>query len=167
MKLLFTMSITLFALALSPVWAQSNKEKLERGEYLADVLVCIECHTPGILSGGERGPDLAGSEVGYEIPFSGIYHGPNLTPDEETGIGTWSEDDIVKAIRTGERPDGRILSAVMPWRAFAHLTDEDAYAVAAYLKSLEPVSNQVPGPFGPTEQHPGMYYKFMFPGRED
>ena len=105
MKLKTALSIALALLIFDPVWAQSDQEKLERGEYLADVLVCVECHTPGILSGGERGPDLAGSEVGYEIPFSGIYHGPNLTPDIETGIGTWSEDDIVKAIRTGETPE--------------------------------------------------------------
>ena len=163
LKTLLAMTVLCSSFAM-PLAAETQ---IERGKYLAEIMVCVECHTPGVLSGGERGSDLAGSEVGYEIPFQGIYHGANLTPDNETGIGTWSEDDIVKAIRTGERPDARILSASMPWRAFAHLTDEDAYAIAAYLKRLDPVSNQVPGPFGPTETHPGMYYKFMFPGRED
>lgn len=139
---------------------------VERGKYLAHVMVCVECHTPGILTGGERGPDLAGSEFGYGIPGLGVFHGPNLTPDVETGLGSWSEQDIIKAIRTGERPDGRILAAAMPWRAFAELTDADAHALATYLQSLDPVSNQVPGPFGPTETPTGMYYKFMIPGRD-
>ena len=146
---------------------QSSAEtKIERGKYLAEIMVCVECHTPGVLSGGVRGPDLAGSEFGYGIPGLGVFHGANLTPDSETGLGTWSEDDIVKALRTGERPDGRILSAAMPWRAFSHLTDEDAYALAAYLKSLEPVSNQVPGPFGPTETPTSFYYNFVMPMSE-
>ena len=139
----------------------------ERGEYLSHVMVCVECHTPGVLSGGERGPDLAGSEVGYGIPFLGVFHGPNLTPDMETGLGSWSEDEIVLAIRTGERPDGRILAPSMPWRAFAKMTDEDAYALAAYLKNLAPVSNQVPGPFGPSETPTSFYYNFVFPPSAD
>ena len=139
---------------------------IERGEYLATVMVCVECHSPGTLTGGERGPVLSGSEFGYEIPGLGVFHGPNLTPDVETGIGSWSEQDIIKALRTGERPDGRILAAAMPWRAFAEMTDADARALVAYLKSLDPVSNQVPGPFGPGETPTGMYYKFMFPPRE-
>ncbi len=140
--------------------------QIERGEYLTEIMVCVECHTPGVLSGGTRGPDLAGSEAGYGIPGLGVFHGANLTPDNETGLGTWSEDDIVTAIRTGERPDGRILSAAMPWQAFAHLRDEDAYAIAAYLKSLDPVSNQVPGPFGPTETPTSFYYNFTMPPSE-
>ncbi len=139
---------------------------VERGEYLAHVMVCVECHTPGVLTGGERGPDLAGSEFGYELPGLGVFHGPNLTPDVETGLGSWSDQDIIKAIRTGERPDGRILAPAMPWRAFAEISDPDVRALVAYLKSLEPVSNQVPGPFGPTETPTGMYYKFMIPGRD-
>ena len=138
----------------------------ERGEYLAHIMVCVECHTPGVLSGGERGPDLAGSEVGYGIPGLGVYYGANLTPDMETGLGSWSAGDIVTAIRTGERPDGRILSPAMPWRAFSKMTDEDAYALAAYLKSLAPVSNQVPGPFGPTETPTSFYYDFVIPKSE-
>jgi len=163
------MSIKIFAitaavLSLSftaPAFAESPAE---RGEYLSEVMVCVECHTPGVLSGGTRGPDLSGSEVGYGIPGLGVYYGPNLTPDMETGLGSWSEDDIVTALRTGVRPDGRILSPVMPWRAFASLKDEDAYALAAYLKSMESVSNKVPGPFGPTETPTSFYYNFVIPG---
>lgn len=141
----------------------SAETDVERGEYLSHVMVCVECHTPGLLSGGERGADLAGSEVGYGIPFLGVFHGPNLTPDDETGLGTWSADDIVKAIRTGERPDARMLAPAMPWRSFAKMSDEDAYALAAYIQSLDPVSNQVPGPFGPSETPTSFYYNFVMP----
>ena len=94
---------------------------------------------------------LGGSEVGFDIPGLGVFHGPNLTPDSETGLGRWSADDIVRAIQTGTRPDGRVLAPIMPWHAFAELTKQDAQAIAAFLKSLPPVSNKVPGPFGPTE----------------
>lgn len=154
-----------FALGMNATTA-SAETAVERGEYLSHTMVCVECHTPGVLSGGERGPDLAGSEVGYGIPFLGVFHGPNLTPDVETGLGSWSEDEIVTAIRTGERPDGRILAPVMPWRSFAKMTDEDAYALAAYIKSLAPVSNQVPGPFGPTETPTSFYYNFVMPEKK-
>jgi mono/diheme cytochrome c family protein len=151
---------------MSVIGSASAETQIERGEYLSHVMVCAECHTPGVLSGGERGPELGGSEVGYAIPFSGVYYGPNLTPDMETGLGSWSEDEIVTAIRTGVRPDGRILSPVMPWRAFAKMTDDDAYATAAYIKSLEPFSNKVPGPFGPTETPTSFYYDFIIPKAE-
>ena len=156
-------AVALLVVIAGPSFAETP---VERGEYLTEIMVCVECHTPGVLSGQPPGPMLSGSEVGYEIPFQGVYFGANLTPDNETGLGTWSEDDIVKAIRTGERPDGRILSAVMPSRSFARLTDEDAYAIAAYLKSLPPTSNQTMGAYGPTETPPGMYYKFIIPGQD-
>ncbi len=159
--------VVALSVALGMVATQASAETdIERGEYLSHVMVCVECHTPGLLSGGERGPDLAGSEVGYGIPFLGVFHGPNLTPDDETGLGSWSADDIVKAIRTGERPDGRILAPAMPWRSFAKMTDEDAYALAAYMQSVAPVSNQVPGPFGPSETPTSFYYNFVMPAKE-
>lgn len=161
--MLNTKSLGLGAVLLTLAVGAHAETQIERGEYLSHVMVCSECHTPGVLSGGERGAELAGSEVGYGIPGLGVYYGANLTSDKETGLGNWSEDEIVTALRTGERPDGRILSPVMPWRAFAKMTDEDAYALAAYIKSLPPVSNQVPGPFGPTETPTSFYYEFKFP----
>jgi mono/diheme cytochrome c family protein len=137
---------------------------LERGKYLAEVLVCGECHTPGALLGKpDTANPLGGAEVGYEIPGLGVFYGANLTPDMETGLGTWSMEQIVAAIRTGVRPDGRILSAAMPWRSFAGLTDADAAAVAVYLKSLKPYARKVPGPFGPGETPTSFYYKFVAP----
>jgi len=146
-----------FSLGLAAVQtAKADPAQVERGRYLVMLGGCNDCHTPGYFLGK---PDferaLSGSEVGFLIPDLGVFHGRNLTPDVETGIGSWSEDDIVKALRTGERPDGRILAPIMPWKSLAVLTDEDAYAIAAYLKSLPPVKNAVPGPFGPDEKPTG------------
>ena len=136
----------------------------ERGKYLVSLGGCNDCHTPGYFLGK---PDfehrLSGSEVGFELPGLGVFHGPNLTPDKETGIGNWTAQEIVAAIRTGARPDGRELAPIMPWRGLSVLTDADALAIAAYLKSLPPVKNKVPGPFGPTETPTSFVMKIVPP----
>jgi mono/diheme cytochrome c family protein len=125
---------------------------VERGLYLITLSGCNDCHTPGGLLGNpDRKRLLGGSDVGFGDPSSGVWIGPNLTPDKETGLGNWSSDQIVKAITTGERPDGRLLSEVMPWPALSQLTHEDALAIAAYLKSLPAVKNAVLGPYKPGE----------------
>ncbi len=145
--------IAVAAFALPPARPHAQETELARGKYLVGISGCNDCHTPGYFLGK---PDmvrfLGGSEVGFEIPGLGIFHGPNLTSDPETGLGTWSKDDVVTAITTGRRPDGRILAPAMPWHAFATLTAEDAQAIAAFVKSLPPVTNKVPGPFGPSEK---------------
>jgi mono/diheme cytochrome c family protein len=131
----------------------ADKKTIERGKYLVNLGGCFDCHTPGYFLGK---PDMArylgGSDVGFEMPGLGVFVGSNLTPDADTGLGKWTEAQIVTALRTGKRPDGRELAPIMPWRAFANLTKSDAQAIAAYLKSLKPVSHQVPGPFGPDEK---------------
>ena len=66
-------------------------------------------------------------------------------------------------MRTGVRPDGRELAPIMPWRAFAKLTDTDLHSIALYLKSLPAVRNQVPGPFGPQEQPTSFVMKIVPP----
>jgi hypothetical protein len=106
---------------------------------------------------------LAGSEVGFQIPGLGIFYPPNLTPDPETGLGKWREDDIIKAVRTGVRPDGRQLVPIMPYHSYSKLTDADAKAVASYLKSLKPVHNKVPGPIGPNEKPTAAYLSVVMP----
>ena len=95
---------------------------------------------------------LGGSEVGFEMPGLGVFHGPNLTPDSETGLGNWTIAQIVTAIQTGKRPDGRELAPIMPWRAFANLTKDDVTAIAVFLKSIPAVKNRVPGPFGANDK---------------
>ena len=114
--------------------ADAANPQIERGKYLASLGGCMDCHTPGYFFGK---PDMArflgGSEVGFEIPGLGVFHGPNLTPDKETGLGNWTTDEIVKAMQQGIRPDGRVLAPIMPWRALANLTKADALAIATYL----------------------------------
>jgi cytochrome c553 len=75
-----------------------------------------------------------------------VFYPPNLTSHPDAGLGRWSAQDIVRAVRTGVRPDGRQLAPAMPWHAYSALTDQDAAALAAYLKSLPPSPNRVPGP---------------------
>src|SRR5262245_19449869 len=85
--------------------AQTGEAKIKRGAYLTSVMVCGDCHTPGYFLGKpDESLHLAGSDVGFFIPNLGYFYGRNLTPDDETGLGTWSADDIVKALRTGVRP---------------------------------------------------------------
>ena len=140
------------------------QDPVARGKYLATFGGCNDCHTPGYFFGK---PDetraLSGSEVGFEIPGLGVFHGPNLTPDKETGLGNWAAEEIVTALQTGVRPDKRILAPIMPWKALAQLTKDDATAIVAYLKSIPAVSNKVPGPFGPTEKPTGFVMKIVPP----
>ena len=145
-----------FLVATSAVSALAADPRVERGKYLVEIGGCTDCHTPGNFFGH---PDmtryLGGSDVGFALPGHGVFVPPNLTPDKETGLGTWTAEQIVAAITTGERPDGRVLVPSMPWRNYAHLTKYDALAIAAYLKTLPPISNKVPGPFGPADKLTG------------
>ncbi len=144
--------------------AAAQQAQAERGKYLVSIAGCNDCHTPGYFFGKpEMNRYLGGSEVGFEIPGLGVFHGPNLTPDAETGLGNWSIGQIVAALQTGKLPDGRELAPIMPWRAFANLTKDDATAIAVFLKSLPPVKNKVPGPFGPTEK-PTAFVMKVVPG---
>lgn len=153
------------AMATQTATAADDGNQLARGEYLVNFGGCHDCHTPSYFLGQ---PDmeryLGGSDVGFEIPGVGVFVGRNITPDEETGIGAWSDEEIVTALQTGERPDGRVLAPVMPWHAYAKLTDEDVEAIAAYLRSIDPVSHEVPGPFGPGEEVSTFFMRVMPPG---
>jgi mono/diheme cytochrome c family protein len=147
--------------------AEGASEQVERGKYLVTLARCSDCHTPGSFFGK---PDmdrfLGGSEVGLDVPNVGVFYGPNLTPDAETGLGTWSNAQILTAIQTGRVPDGRELAPIMPWRAFANLTRSDALAIAAFLKSLPAVKNKVPGPFGPKQRPTSFVMKIIPPPPE-
>jgi len=142
-------AIALPALALSGA-APAAKSKLssnaqiERGKYLVGICSCNDCHTPGTLFGA---PDfdrmLSGSEVGWSGPW-GVSYARNLTPDKETGLGTWSDKDIITAFRTGKRPDGRVLNPPMPWQNLNGMSDKDAQAIVAFLRSIPAVSHKVP-----------------------
>lgn len=161
-RVLFGLAAAFVALAgTCAAWAQ---ESAKRGEYLVSIMDCGGCHTPGIFLGK---PDMArflgGSEVGFQIPGLGIFYPPNLTPDPDTGLGRWSEDDIIRAVRTGVRPDGRQLAPVMPYHSYGKLTDADAKALAGYLRRLKPVRNQVPAITGASEKPKAPYLAVVMP----
>ena len=155
---------TLALLAMGTTTISNAQTLVERGKYLASFGGCMDCHTPGYFFGKpEMQRYLGGSEVGFEIPGLGVFYGPNLTPDKETGLGNWTDEQIVAAMQKGVRPDGRVLAPIMPWRALANLTKEDAGAIVAYLRSLPPVRNKVPGPFGPSEEPTSFVMKIVPP----
>jgi mono/diheme cytochrome c family protein len=156
---------TAAAIAFATTGANAASQ-VARGKYLVTFGGCNDCHTPGYFLGK---PDeqryLGGSDVGFEIPGLGVFLGRNITPDKKTGIGTWTKKQIVTALQTGVRPDGRILAPIMPWHAFAHLTKRDANAIADYLKTLKPVDHAVPGPFGPGEKVTTFMFRILPPGQ--
>ncbi len=130
------------------------EDQLARGRRIIYTSGCIDCHTPGAFYGA---PDttrlLSGSELGWTGPWGTTYP-RNLTPDSTTGIGTWTEDQIVTAVRQGHRPDGTPLLPPMPWPFYAQLTDGDVHALAHYLKSIPPVHHEVPKVLKPGEKAP-------------
>lgn len=119
-------------------------EKVRRGEYLAKMGDCIACHTN--VKGGT--PAYAGG-LSIATPF-GTFYSPNITPDKETGIGNWTEDDFVRALKEGRDPKGRNYFPVFPFVYFANTSDEDARALYAYFMSIPAVSQKnkpLPFPF--------------------
>jgi mono/diheme cytochrome c family protein len=155
---------TALVILLAAVGAARAETAVERGQYLATLAGCNDCHTPGGMLGQ---PDLkrrlGGSDVGFGDPASGVWIGGNLTPDKETGLGGWTTEQIITAFTTGVTPGGRKLSEIMPWPALAHLTPDDAHAIAAYLQSLPPVHNAVPGPFKAGETPSVPYVSVVIP----
>jgi mono/diheme cytochrome c family protein len=141
----------------------SQGEKITRGKQISYSSGCNDCHSPGGLYGA---PDttrlLSGSELGWEGPW-GVSYPRNLTPDMETGIGSWSEEDIVTAIRAGHRPDKSPLLPPMPWPAYARMSDDDAYALAAFLKSLPPIKHKSPDQVPPGKPATGARLTFPPP----
>src|SRR5437016_14398830 len=120
---------------------------LERGKYLVEgVLTCGNCHTPRVQGGALDTARLhAGGPQTWETSEYKV-KGANITPDRATGIGGWSADDVLRAIRDGVRPDGRQLSPQMPYGYYKIVTPSDLEAVVAYVRSLPAVSSKVPAP---------------------
>lgn len=104
-------------------------EPLARGEYVATIAGCLICH----------------SRPGMEMPLpnGGVLRMPNITPDPDTGIGAWSDAQIINAIRIGTRPDETTLSTMMPYPFFHRMTDSDAQAVVAFLRAQPPIRARV------------------------
>lgn len=114
-----------------------SEEAIERGKYLVIAGGCISCH---------RGEDEEESFVGglaLESDF-GTFYAPNITPDMETGIGSWQAKDFLLALQHGRKPGGSFYYPAFPYRAYAGLRDEDVLDIGSYLMSLDPQNNVVP-----------------------
>jgi mono/diheme cytochrome c family protein len=167
------------ALAPAPKSPISDAAEVERGAYLVRAMGCNDCHTPWRM--GPRGPEpdmtraLTGHPADVVMPpppslppgpwtwmgavTNTAFAGPwgvsftaNLTPDPETGLGKWTADMFIAALRTGRHEGkGRPILPPMPAQMIAKLNDDDLKAIFAYLQSLAPVSNRVPQPIDPPE----------------
>jgi mono/diheme cytochrome c family protein len=116
--------------------AEPSAETIARGKALADTAGCASCHTADPakpFAGGKR----------IDTPFGGIYS-PNLTPDRDTGLGAWSDDDFYRALRHGIAPDGSRYYPAFPYPNFTKFIRDDILAIRAYLATLAPIRNQRP-----------------------
>jgi mono/diheme cytochrome c family protein len=109
---------------------------VERGAYLARAADCLVCHT------ARGGKEYAGG-LGFRLPFGTLYS-TNITPDKDTGIGNYSDQDFLAAMHRGTRRDGARLYPAMPYTSYTYMTDADALAIKAYLFSLAPVRAAAP-----------------------
>jgi mono/diheme cytochrome c family protein len=172
---------TLFALAVSSsaIAQSATKEQVKRGEVLAAVGGCHDCHSPKSMTPQGPVPDkarlLSGYPAGQAVPAIpagalapgkwsvmtnddltawvgpwGISFAANLTPDKSTGLGGWTADQFVQTLRTGKHLGvGRPILPPMPWQGYAALSDAELKALFAYLRSVKPIQNQVPAPIPP------------------
>ena len=154
-------------------------DRIARGEYLVKFGSCHDCHTPHTVGPNGPAPDISRALSGHPSDFvmptppaltdrwtwagaatNTAFAGPwgvsftaNLTPDKETGLGNWTEDMFLMALRTGRHEGkGRPILPPMPYPYVSSLSDEDLKAVFTYLQSLPPVRNRVPAPIDPPEE---------------
>ncbi len=117
---------------------------LERGAYLTEgIVACGNCHTPKTADAVPiESMQFAGGFVIEEPAFKA--YAPNITMDKETGIGSWTDEEIVRSIREGIRPDGTLIGPPMPFLNYRNISDRDVKAIVAYMRTIEPVKNVVP-----------------------
>jgi hypothetical protein len=151
--------------------------KVARGKYLVSIMGCHDCHTPWKVGAKGPEPDMSRALSGHpqELvmpPAPALGHGPwlwagaatntafagpwgvsftaNLTPDPETGLGRWTPETFLQALRTGRHEGvGRPILPPMPWPVYRQATDEDLRSIFAYLQALPPIRNKVPQPVDP------------------
>jgi hypothetical protein len=171
-KTLFTVIVLAGVIvAVGSITTLSGNTRVERGKYLVTMIGCNDCHTP--LKMGPRGPEPdmsrflsghpehmgalpavpprgpwlwagAATNTAFSGPW-GISYAANLTPDQNTGLGIWTEEMFVKALRTGRHMGvSREILPPMPWQSFRTGTDEDLKSIYAFLRSIKPVVNHVP-----------------------
>ncbi|HYH23615.1 MAG TPA: c-type cytochrome [Azospirillum sp.] len=128
---------------LLAVPAATAETPLERGRYLMNsVVACGNCHTPQTPAGPVPGKELAGGTPFQDAAFTA--YAANITPDPETGIGRWTDEQIIAAIREGRRPDGSLIGPPMPVQFYRDMSDSDVKALVAYMRTVPPVKNAVP-----------------------
>jgi mono/diheme cytochrome c family protein len=127
---------------------EATPERLARGTYLVEhVTACIDCHTPFDEKTGSSAGNVKEKGSGQPFPlpgFPGSLVAPNITPDPETGIGKWTDDEIARAIREGVTREGHTIFPLMPYSFFHSLSDEDVAAIVVYLRALPPVKKSLP-----------------------
>ncbi|WP_455888021.1 cytochrome c [Pseudomonas rustica] len=151
MKLTYIL-LALFTGTLFAQSAQAQEDLIRQGEYLARAADCVACHTvPG-------GKDFAGG-VEFKLPFGSLFS-PNITPDKETGIGDWTDDEFVSALQKGVGRDGKHYYPAFPYTSYSKMSRDEILTIKAYLGSLEPVKqaareNDIVFPFN---QRWGMFF---------
>ncbi|MBK5270201.1 MAG: cytochrome C [Bacteroidia bacterium] len=130
----------------------SVKQVLARGEYLAiHVVPCLDCHSKrdftkfsGPLVPGTEG--MGGEKFDHELfdAMPGTVYARNITPDPETGIGTWTDDEVLRAITQGINKNGDTLFPLMPYATLNHMPKSDLLSIIAYIRTLKPIKNKVP-----------------------
>jgi mono/diheme cytochrome c family protein len=141
-----------FVLAFGFAWllavteaAQAQTDPVKRGDYLVNtIMTCGNCHTPKGPPAAVAGKDFSGGLSWDEPPFK--VTASNITQDKETGIGGWTDAQIITLLRTGKRPNGVQVAEVMPTAFYGIITDGDIKAIVAYLRTIKPITNTVPAP---------------------
>ena len=134
-------------ICIAGVAARAAEDQIARGAYLVRAAGCTSCHTDV----KNNGPPMAGGRA-LKTPF-GVFYSPNVTPDPETGIGAWSDEEFLRALHEGVGPDGAHYFPVFPFTTYTRMTTADGLAIKAYLLSLPPVRranrrHEVSPPFG-------------------
>ena len=142
----FGKALAAAAPAVTDIADPAQRAIAARGRYLVMTAGCIGCHA----TNGSQGPDLtkylAGGALKVQTPH-GTYISRNLTPDQETGIGRRTDDELKRVLRSGTVPDGRVaLGTAMPWPAFSNWSEVDRHAVVVYLRHLKPIAHKIPDP---------------------
>lgn len=127
----------------------STRAMIARGDYLFNhVAICVDCHSKRDFT-KYSGPVVPGTEGGggflfdQKLGMPGMLYSRNITPDNETGIGTWTDDDILKAITQGISKNGDTLFPLMPYANYNHMAKEDLLSIIAYMRTLKPIKNKI------------------------
>lgn len=141
----FRIAISFSILLVSIGTARAQADLVKRGDYLVNtIMTCGNCHSPKGPPAAVAGKDFSGGLSWDEPPFK--VTASNITQDKENGIGSWSDAEIKTLLRTGKRPSGVQVAAVMPTAFYGIVTESDMNAIVAYLRTVKPISNKVADP---------------------